>query len=82
MNESAREKFLHPAINIGVIIAIIGLFASGFTTGNKLENQINKNTNDIEHEEELRKQDNRYIKEELAEIKQLLGRLLITRGAK
>ena len=81
MSESVRQTLHHPIISIGVIISIIGLFAAGFATGNGLENQINANTKDIAHEEELRKQEYRYVKEELVEIKELLGKLLI-RGDK
>ena len=62
-------KIQHPGVTWGVLLAIFTLATGGITTFNILENQVQANEGEIEHQKELRRAENERIKRDLQELK-------------
>ncbi len=76
MNEAVTKTIKHPIWTIGTVISVILLFASGLSTANKLENQVNANTANDEKIEAIQSQDRKNVQRSLDNITTLLNQLI------
>jgi len=87
VNEQVQKAVRHPIWTVGTIISVVLLFAGGLSTANELENQVNNNTNLIEHNDEKSEIFDEHLSKTLSDIQQgqketqqLLNQLILQGG--